>query len=200
MRTKKRKIILSVILIGIVISVLVLSFIALGRYKTLNTYSNQIIENLSIGICDLDNSADYLNKVNSLELPDEVKNEMIEEYVTEENPLMYAVLMNSKIRSNISVFTNQVEIIINAPDMMKFVETYNGDLSSEKILNDVKKYCISAPKKEFSFVITYQISDDEWTAQYDERVVANALTGGLADAYDKYANEWLNEEIESMED
>lgn len=200
MRTKKRKIILSIILTSIAMSVLALSIIGLGRYKTINTYSNQIIENLSVGICDLDNNADYLNKVNSLELPDEVKNEIIEECVTEENPLMSAVLTNSEIRSNISVFTNQVEIIINAPDMMKFVEDYNGDLSSEKTLEDVKKYCTTAAKKDFSFVITYEISDDEWTAQYDERIVANALTGGLADAYDKYANEWLDEEIASMED
>lgn len=200
MRTKKRKIILSIILIGISLSVLVLGIIELGRYKTLNTYSDQIIENLSEGICNLDNSTDYPNKVNSLELPDEVKNEMIQEYVTEENPLMYAVLTNSEIRSNISVFTKQIEIIINAPDMMKFVEDYNGDLSSEKILEDVKKYCSTAVKKEFSFIITYKISDDEWSAQYDERIVANALTGGLADAYDKYANEWINEEIEHMED
>lgn len=147
MRTKKRKIILSIILIGIALSVLVLGIIGLGRYKTLNTYSNQIIENLSTGICNLDNNADYLNKINSLELPDEVKNEMIEEYVTEENPLMYTVLTNSEIRSNISVFTKQIEIIINAPDMMKFVEDYNGDLSSEKILEDVKKYCSTAVKK-----------------------------------------------------
>lgn len=199
MHTKKSKIILSIILVGI-ISVLILSVITLGRYKKLDTYSDKIIENLSTGICDLDNNTDYPNKVNSLELPDEIKNEMIQEYVTEENPIMYAVLTNSEIKSNISIFTNQVEIIINAPDMMKFVEDYNGDLSTEKILEDVKEYCNTATKKKFSFVITYEKSDDEWTTQYDERTVANAVTGGLADAYDKYANEWFDEEIESMED
>ncbi len=200
MRTKKRKIILSIILIGIVISVLVLSVITLGRYKKLDTYSDKIIENLSTGICDLDNNTDYPNEVNSLELPDEIKNEMIEKYVTEENPLMYAVLTNSEINSNISIFNNQVEITISAPDMMTFVEDYTGELSSKKILEDVKAYCPNADRKDFSFVITYEKSGDEWTAQYDERIVANAVTGGLADAYDKYANEWLDEEIESMED
>lgn len=199
MRINKSKRIIKIIIILIIIMLLCASAYIVNNYRIINDFSNTITDNLKNGICDFNNQSEFIEKVNSANLSDEIKKELLSDFKEEDNPLITTILSNSDIKSSVSPLKNDITIDISAPDMAFFIENYNGDITPETVLEYAKLYCKTADKKDFKFAVHYEKTSGEWIAEYDERAVANAVTGGMADVYDKFVNQWIDEYMTELE-